>query len=225
MRASGRRPTCESASSVPEPPEHESTIGLQTEIPSNDPDLAAALAAALRGDEEGFRQLFRATQPGLLRYLRVLVGADAEDVASDAWLQIARDLRSFSGDLRGFRAWTATVARHRAIDHARRYRRHPVVPIPAELFCDLPAADDTAASALETLSTDQAIALISGLPREQAEAIMLRVVIGLDADTSGRILGRRAGAVRTAAHRGLRRLEHDLDQLASRPDRRDPTGR
>ena len=31
-------------------------------------------------------------------------------------------------------------------------------------------------------------------------------MIGLDAGSAGRVLGRRAGAVRTAAHRGLRRL-------------------
>ena len=41
---------------------------------------------------------------------------------------------------------------------------------------------------------------------DSAEAILLRVVMGLDAETAGRVLGKRAGAVRTAAHRGLRRL-------------------
>jgi RNA polymerase sigma-70 factor (ECF subfamily) len=44
------------------------------------------------------------------------------------------------------------------------------------------------------------------LPTQQAEAVLLRVVMGLDAETVGRILGKRPGAVRTAAYRGLRRL-------------------
>jgi RNA polymerase sigma-70 factor (ECF subfamily) len=35
---------------------------------------------------------------------------------------------------------------------------------------------------------------------------MLRAVVGLDANAAGRVLGKRAGAVRTAAYRGLRRL-------------------
>ncbi len=60
-----------------------------------DPD--AVVRAAQNGDEDAFRQLYRLQQPALLRYLRVLVGEDAEDVASEAWLQIARDLRGFSG--------------------------------------------------------------------------------------------------------------------------------
>lgn len=178
-------------------------------------DLDEALLAARMGDETGFRLVFQAAQPGLLRYLRVLVGADAEDVASETWLQVARDIASFDGDWRGFRGWTATIARHRAIDHARRERRRTDVATPVERFLDVPAADDTAHDALDALSTDQAVAMIATLPKEQAEAVMLRVVIGLDANESGRILNRRPGTVRTAAHRGLRRLAADLGQAGS----------
>jgi hypothetical protein len=76
-------------------------------------DLDAEVRAAQAGDEEAFRLLYRAQHPALLRYLRVLVGDEAEDIASEAWLQISRDLRTFSGDWDGFRGWTATVARHR----------------------------------------------------------------------------------------------------------------
>ncbi|MEU7875172.1 hypothetical protein [Dactylosporangium sp. NPDC049140] len=38
--------------------------------------------------------------------------------------------------------------------------------------------------------------------------------MGLDAEGAGRVLGKRAGAVRVAAHRGLRRLAALLDQHA-----------
>jgi RNA polymerase sigma-70 factor (ECF subfamily) len=36
--------------------------------------------------------------------------------------------------------------------------------------------------------------------------------MGLDAVTAGRVLGKRPGAVRTASHRGLRRLSAWLEQ-------------
>src|SRR5215218_11106594 len=88
--------------------------------------LVTALHRAQAGDEEAFRGLYRAVQPGLLRYLRALVGADAEDVASETWLQVARDLGSFRGDIDGFRGWVATIGRHRAMDHLRKQRRRPV---------------------------------------------------------------------------------------------------
>jgi len=177
------------------------------------PDLSVALVEARRGDEAAFRLVYRMVQPGLLRYLRVLVGDDAEDVASEAWLQIARDLVSFRGDVDGFRGWAATVARHRALDHLRRRARRQGVDVPVEVVASgLAAPDDTPGSAMEAISTEAAMRLIAGLPLDQAEAVLLRVVMGLDAKTAGQVLGKRAGAVRTAAHRGLRKLAEQLGE-------------
>ncbi len=169
-------------------------------------DLTAVVVRAQGGDEDAFRTLYRTVQPGLLRYLTALVGGDAEDVASEAWLQIARDLGAFHGDGDGFRGWAATVARHRAMDHLRRLRRRPDSRGGVEDLVDMPGGHDTAAYALDSVSTDRAIALIAQLPPDQAEAVLLRVVVGLDAIAAGEVLGKKAGAVRTAAHRGLRRL-------------------
>jgi RNA polymerase sigma-70 factor (ECF subfamily) len=81
------------------------------------------------------------------------------------------------------------------------------------VMTELAAPDDTPGSAMEAISTEAAMRLIAGLPSDQAEAVLLRVVMGLDAKTAGQVLGKRAGAVRTAAHRGLRRL---AEQLAER---------
>ncbi|MEU8920679.1 RNA polymerase sigma factor [Kitasatospora sp. NPDC048545] len=180
--------------------------------------MSEAVRAAQGGDEEAFRLLFRTVQPGLLRYLRVLVGGrpedmqDAEDIASETWLQIARDLRGFSGDGDGFRGWAATVARHRALDHLRARRRRPVADLPFEYLVEQAAGDDTAGAALTTVGTADALALISRLPRDQAEAVLLRVVMELDAESAAQVLGKRAGSVRMAAHRGLRRLAKLLEQ-------------
>jgi RNA polymerase sigma-70 factor (ECF subfamily) len=174
-------------------------------VPSVPNDLAATVRLAQDGDEEAFRLLYRALQPGLLRYLTALVGTDAEDVASETWLQIARDLNTFAGGP-GFRAWATRIARNRALDHLRHQRRRPALPVPVEALADLPATEDTADRADEGLGTDAAIALIAALPRTEAEAVLLRTVIGLDAESTARVLGKRPGAVRTAAHRGLRRL-------------------
>jgi RNA polymerase sigma-70 factor (ECF subfamily) len=69
------------------------------------------------------------------------------------------------------------------------------------------AADsDTATEAMEALSTGSTLSLIAQLPQDQAEAVVLRVVVGLDAKSAAETLGKRPGAVRTAAHRGLKRL-------------------
>ena len=188
----------------------------------NGVDLSPLVRAARCGDAEAFRCLYRAVHPGLLRYLRALVGDDAEDVASEAWLQIARDLPGLDG-INGFRGWTLSVARNRALDHLRHLRRRPAVPTPVEQLPETAPIGDAGEQAVELMSTDAAIGLIATLPRDQAEAVLLRVVVGLDAPTAARVLDKRPGAVRMAAHRGLRRLaerlgEMDVDTCASMID-------
>lgn len=173
---------------------------------------APAIELAQAGDEDAFRWLYRDVHPGMLRYLRVLVGdRDVEDVASEAWLQIVRDLGSFRGDDEAFRGWAVSIGRNRALDHLRRVRRRPIADAELSQLPEPPAGEDTAMLALDAVSTDAALALIATLPPDQAEAILLRVVVGLDAAAAGKVLGKRAGAVRAAAHRGLRRLASVLE--------------
>ncbi|WP_121748818.1 RNA polymerase sigma factor [Streptomyces sp. E2N166] len=184
--------------------------GEARRVQAYDGELGAAVERAQEGDEAAFAVVYRLVQPGLLGYLRGLVGDDAEDVAADAWLEIARDLRRFKGDGAGFRGWTATIARHRALDHLRRQKVRPRPTALEQDVLDLPGPHSTHDQALETLSTEAALALVSGLPRDQAEAVLLRVVVGLDGPCAARVLGKRPGAVRTATYRGLKRLARQL---------------
>nr|WP_202035154.1 RNA polymerase sigma factor [Streptomyces mexicanus] len=185
----------------------------------DDAELTAAVLAAQDGDETAFRTVYRSVHPRLLGYIRTLVGdPDAEDVASEAWLQIARDLRRFSGDADRFRGWAARIARNRALDHIRMRGRRPAIGGDETELTGRPAESDTASEAIESLATGTTLSLIARLPQDQAEAVVLRVVMGLDAKTAAETLGKRPGAVRTAAHRGLKRL---AELLGAEPERAD----
>ncbi len=181
-------------------------------------DLADALARARSGDETGFLELWRALQPRLLRYLRVLSCGDAEDVASETWLQVVRDLQRFSGSEEDFRRWLFTVGRHRAIDSVRARIRRPIAALPADADL-LPDRQQVEDQVLDGLSVGAAIALLTALPPDQAEAVALRVIAGLETAAVAGILGKSAGAVRVALHRGLRALAADpnLRALAAAP--------
>ena len=183
-------------------------------------DLDASLASARRGDERGFTELWVSLNPLILRYLWVLVGQSADDVASETWLHAARDVREFRGDAAGFRVWLFRVARHRALDELRRAGRRPEDPtglpgVGTDPAREHAAPDDTADAALERLSTEQALHMIAQLPKNQREAVILRVIIGLDAKQTAQVLGKRAGAVRIAAMRGLRGLSGFLSDAAA----------
>lgn len=172
--------------------------------------FADVLAAAQQGDDSAFTQLWQDANVALVRYLRVIAPDAAEDIASDTWVQVVRRLRRFRGDEAAWRAWLFTTARRRTIDQARRRSRRPETPIDDVPASDLPVSADSSDIALEHLSTRAALALLKQLPPVQAEVILLRVVAGLDTGTVARLVGRSPGAVRVAAHRGLRQLAQNV---------------
>ena len=165
------------------------------------------LASAQGGDEMAFACLFRDVQPALLRYLHVIT-PEADDVAGDTWLQVVKGLPGFRGGEEAFRAWLFTIARHRAVDAGRSRSRRPDLPLAVTEAMEQPTSPDAADLALEAISTRSVLALIKTLPRDHAEFMMLRVVVGLVAADVARIVGKTPGAVRVTAHRALRRLSN-----------------
>jgi RNA polymerase sigma-70 factor (ECF subfamily) len=180
-------------------------------------EFGVVLDAAAGGDEMAFAMLWRDAHPVLLRYLRVLLHdtTAAEDIAADVWVDVSRRLVDFTGDEAAFRGWLFTLGRRRAIDTWRRASRAPVRLTDDDAEFDRPGRHDTAGSVLERIDTERALALIATLPRDQAEAITLRVIAGLDVKAVARLLGTRPGAVRVAAHRGLRTLAIRLKDTSS----------
>jgi RNA polymerase sigma-70 factor (ECF subfamily) len=111
--------------------------------------------------------------------------------------------------------WLFRIARNRGIDEHRRAGRRREDPREASAQEDLgPAVRDVALDAIENSDTGWALRLIASLPRDQAEAVMLRVVAGLDVAQTAQVLGKRPGAVRVATMRGLRRLAAHPDVRA-----------
>ena len=171
----------------------------------------SAVARAQAGDEEAFRTLWRDLNPRLVRYLRVLAGDDAEDLAAQTWEAVICGLDRFQGDDDGFAGWVFTIARHRHLDGRRRAARRP-----HELAADyrlelLAAGDDPGAEAVNRIGTEDALRLIGMLAPDQAEVVALRTLGGLEVAEVAAIVGKRPGTVRVLAHRGLRRLAEALE--------------
>jgi RNA polymerase sigma-70 factor (ECF subfamily) len=170
----------------------------------------AILAAAQAGDDRAAARLYGDLQGAVLEYLRTRAGQDAEDLASETWLDVTRNLGSFSGDAAAFRRWVFTIVKRRLIDFRRATARRPAGSDSGPID-GLPAGDDTASAALAGLSGDSAIRRVAALlPAEQAEVVLLRVVGGLGTDEVAKITGRPPGTVRVLQHRGLRQLAKDL---------------
>jgi RNA polymerase sigma-70 factor (ECF subfamily) len=174
------------------------------------PEFPAVLGAAARGDEEAFGRLWHDLQPRLLRYFMTAAPAAAEDLASETWLGVIRGLGRFEGNEPSFRAWVFTIARHEVLDWRRRAARRPIENLPMSDLVDQAAPDDPAAAAVDGFTTRAALRVIATLPADQAEAVTLRVVAGLEVNRVAAIMGKRPGTVRVLTHRGLRRLAERL---------------
>jgi RNA polymerase sigma-70 factor (ECF subfamily) len=79
-------------------------------------------------------------------------------------------------------------------------------------------SEDPATEVEAAMSTERAIALVSSLPPDQAEVLMLRIIADLDVGRTAQIVGKTPGAVRVLAHRGLRRLHEVLRSDVTKSD-------
>lgn len=181
------------------------------------------LAAAQEGAEWAIAILWHELHPRLLRYLRGLDPVAADDVEADTWLAAAKDLATFHGDDKQFRAWMFTIARNRLIDWRRREARRRTIAVTPEVLGEHPVDDDPAIAVLDMVRSDEAVALVrTTLPNDQAEVILLRVLGGFDVAEVAAIMRKRPGNVRVLQHRGLRRLAERI--AAEVPEPRGVTG-
>lgn len=153
--------------------------------------------------------MFRDYQPLLIRYLRSQ-GAAAEDLAGEVWIAVARGLDRFVGGESAFRSWLFTIARCRVIEHHRKQTRRRTDPVDHEWLdrttTGLGDTDPALVVSDRMAARDAVDLVVASLPPDQAEAVLLRVVAGLEVAEVGRIMGRSPGSVRVLCHRALRRL-------------------
>jgi len=166
----------------------------------------SVLGAAQAGAEWALTILYRELQPRVLRYLSSREPGEAEDLASEVWLDVAAGLRRFQGDEDGLRAWVFTIARRRLVDLRRRTAVRGTTPHPPELLVGSGAIGNVEDEAIAALGTLGALARIAALPPDQADVVLLRVIGDLSVAAVAEVLNKRPGAVRALQHRALRNL-------------------
>ena len=176
------------------------------------PDVSfdTVLEAARSGAEWAVSSMYLSLQPALLRYLRAQESSDAEDIASEVWLGVARGLRRFEGGEQDFRRWVFAIGRRRLIDH-RRAVKHRRTDVPFdELHADGPRSSEEEPASFEGVTAADALRRIGSLPPDQADVVLLRVIGGFSSEEVGELVGKRPGTVRVLQHRALLRLASDL---------------
>ena len=174
-----------------------------------DETFPQVLAAAREGAEWAWVRLYRELAPPLLGYLGARGSAEPDDLAGEVFLQVVRDLRTFEGDGRDFRAWVFTVAHHRLVDDARRRARRPADSV-AEVMEPEPVTEDTVGQVDRALALERVRRLIGQLAPDQRDVLLLRVLGGLTVAEVAQVVGKSTGAVKALQRRGLLRVKQAL---------------
>ncbi|GAA1009169.1 RNA polymerase sigma factor ShbA [Acrocarpospora pleiomorpha] len=156
----------------------------------------------------------------VVRYCRARLGRVsghyhiADDVAQEVCIAVLSALPRYRDMGRPFASFVFGIASHKVADALRSSVRSAV---PTQ---DLPDGPDEGPGPEETvvryIEAEHARALLSRLPDNQRELLILRVVSGLSAEETGNVLGMSPGAVRVAQHRALARLRQmaELESIA-----------
>jgi len=177
----------------------------------------SVMTAARTGAPWALEALYRDLQPRVLRYLRVHEPGMAEDLASDTWIGVAKGVPGFLGGEGDFHALVFTVARRRVLDHRRTEARRRTAPSDPGSLEGLGPVADAESDAMDRLGEGWALKLVSELPPDQADVVLLRVIGDLSVKDVASILDKQPGAVRALQHRAIRRLAARLGEGAVTP--------
>ena len=186
-------------------------------LPDGENEVEIALHSAIAGDERAFEMIYKSLNPRLERFCATQCygsSLDFEEILSEAWICIARDISRFKGDFAAFRAWVYSITRNRIRDGVRRRDRQPRAGIALDELHDSEISAN--AERIESLiESDQAVAAIvteiKRLPDAQSEVLLLRVVADLSIPECAKLLGKNENTIRVLSHRGLASLREMLD--------------
>lgn len=163
------------------------------------------LAAARAGQAWACARLYEDLKRPVVAYVDLRGAADPDDVASEVFLCVFRDLERFEGGEADFRAWVFTIAHRRVLDDWRKRSRRP-----AQTRLDVRSAQiaggDAQEEAMAELTLHDVDALLSGLTSEQRDVVLLHVVADLPIEQVAQVMGRSTSAVRSLQHRAVSAL-------------------
>lgn len=169
------------------------------------------LGAAQAGADWAWARLFDELAGQVLGYARSQGSRDPEDVVSEVFLQIARNVSTFEGTENGFRSWVFTVAHSRLIDERRRLGRRPSEPVADIDDLVPPQPDLTSEEAVETLQTERLRRLMHRLVPSQRDVLLLRIVLDLSVSEVAGLMGKSEGAIKALQRRALLALSDHLE--------------
>lgn len=176
--------------------------------------FGSILAAARLGEPRAFEEIFGALAPVVAGYLRIQGCHEPDDLTSEVFVGVLRNLGHFDGDEQAFRSWVFTIAQRRLLDDRRRRTRRPP-PRPLSDLGELVASDDVESTVDRHLEAERIRALCADLPADQRDVVLMRLLGRLTIEDVARALGKSPGGVKALQRRGFRALGQMLESEGS----------
>jgi RNA polymerase sigma factor (sigma-70 family) len=174
-----------------------------------DQDFETRLRAAKDGAEWAWAEIYRDLAGAVAGYLANRGAAEPEDLTSETFLQIARNISTFDGGESAFRSWVFVIAHRRLIDSRRARQRRPETLTLSDPTGG--AGGNVEEEALNRLTTIELQSAFEKLSESQCDVLALRIIGQLTLEETASVLGKRVGAVKAAQRRGLLALSQHLD--------------
>lgn len=178
---------------------------MAIEVRPSDAAFASALAAAQAGASWACTQIWVEYSPAVAAFLRARGSREAEDLTSEVFLAVFDRLTDFRGDRPAFRSFVFSIAYRRLVDELRmRARRGDAQEWTPEI--DPRRTSSAEDEAHSRLGDEAALALLDGLPDDQRDVMVLRIVADLTVEQVAQILDKRVGAVKALQRRAIGNL-------------------
>lgn len=190
--------------------------GVDTLAPVTDggADFTLRMARAQGGDLDAVNDLYRQYAPAVRGYLRGHGAVDPDDLTSDVFVDVLRNLVSFRGPEEAFRTWVFVIAHRRLLDERRRIGRRRTDAVDPDRMRGLVVATDPDAGerALDRIGTERALRLLDALTPAQRTVVLLHTIGGLPLRQVAGIVGKQHGAVKGLHRRALRSIARTLER-------------
>jgi RNA polymerase sigma-70 factor, ECF subfamily len=168
----------------------------------------ALVEAARAGDESAIGALYRTYHDLIYRYVLFRVNSlpAAEDITSQVFLAMVRNLRRFEWQGKPFLAWLYAIAQKQIAFHHRSAGR---APAQVELDAAGEIMGDSAGPHASVEERERRVRLaqaLEQLPENQREVVLLRYVLSLSLAETAAATDKSEGAVKQLQLRGLSAL-------------------
>ncbi|HEX6300653.1 MAG TPA: sigma-70 family RNA polymerase sigma factor [Acidimicrobiia bacterium] len=167
--------------------------------------------AAKDGAEWAWAAIYEELSGPVTGYLRSRGAADPEDLSSEVFLQVARDIHRFDGDETKFRSWVFVIAHRRLIDDRRSHARRPdeIDNPPDDL--DL-AGGDVEEEVMAHLSDARMQEIFETLTDDQRLVLTLRIIGDLTLEETALVLQKRVSAIKALQRRALGAVKASIER-------------